>query len=59
MSFPRAERQFTSGAVVALLVIAFIYFATDVNTSVLLLPTLCVFAVAICAYLVVFLRMRR
>ena len=58
MSFPRGERKFTSGAVVALLVIAFIYFATDVNTSILLLPTMCVFAVAICAYMFVFLRMR-
>ena len=57
MSFPRGERKFTSGAVVALLVIAFIYFATDVNTSILLLPTMCVFAVAICAYMFVFLRM--
>ena len=59
MTFPRTEAAFTSGAVVALLVIGFFYFTTDVNTSVLLLPTMCVFAVAICAYMAVFLRMRR
>ena len=52
--FRAREAPFTTGAVISLIVLTFVYVGTEVGTATLLLPTLFLFTVAITGYFFVF-----